>query len=96
MQTSWRVAFLIVAASAVMHISPWKTAIVLFGYWGFEHLDNRLARREKEKAIADEIEGWTPDPSDLTYEDKGEMSRVRLSGSDQIIVARVAEILRRI
>jgi hypothetical protein len=100
MQTSWRIVFLIAAAAAVAHLTTWTMLVILFGYLGFERLDNWLVRRERqkerEKVIEDEMWGWEPSPDDSNCEDKGEMSRVRLTGSDQIIVSRVAELLRRI
>ena len=96
MQISWRVAFLIVAAAGAMHLSLWKVFVVLVGYLGFEQLDRRLSQRAKEKAIHDVMCGWKVSAEDPEYEDKGEVSRVRLTGSDQVITARVAELLTRI
>jgi hypothetical protein len=96
MQISWRVAFLIVAAAAAMHLSLWKIFVVLVGYLGFEQLDRRLSQRAKEKAIHDVMCGWKVSAEDPEYEDKGEVSRARLTGSDQIITARVAELLTRV
>ena len=79
-----------------MHLSLWKVLVVFVGYLGFEQLDRRLSQREKEKAIHDVMCGWKVSAEDPEYEDKGEVSRVRLTGSDQVITARVAEILTRI
>jgi len=96
MQISWRVAFLIVAAAGAMHLSLWKVFVVLVGYLGFEQLDRRLSQRAKEKAIHDVMCGWKVSAEDPEYEDKGEVSRARLTGSDQIITARVAELMTRV
>ena len=96
MQISWRVAFLIVAAAGAMHLSLWKVFVVLVGYLGFEQLDRRLSRRAKEKAIHDVMCGWKTSAEDPEYEDKDEVSRARLTGSNQLITARVAELLTRI
>jgi len=96
MQISWRVAFLIVAAAGAMHLSLWKVFVVLVGYLGFEQLDRRLSQRAKEKAIHDVMCGWKTSAEDPEYEDKGEVSRARLTGSNQVITARVAELLTRI
>ena len=96
MQISWRVAFLIVAAAGAMHLSLWKVFVVLVGYLGFEQLDRRLSQRVKEKATHDVMCGWTISAEDPAYEDKGKVSRARLTGSDQVITARVAELLTRV
>lgn len=87
---------MIVAAGVVFHVAPWATFLVLIGYWSFERLDQWLARRAKEKAIENELWGWETDPEDPESETKGQLTRVKLDGKDQIIVARVAELLRRI
>jgi hypothetical protein len=93
MQISWRVAFLIVAAAGAMHLSLWRVFAVLVGYLGFEQLDRMLSQRAKEKAIHDVMCGWKVSAEDPEYEDKREVSRARLTGSDQIIATRVVELL---
>jgi len=55
-----------------------------------------LSQRAKEKAIHDVMCGWKVSAEDPEYEDKGKVSRTRLTGSDQIIAARVAELLTRV
>ena len=79
-----------------MHLSLWKVFVVLVGYLGFEQLDRMLSQRAKEKAIHDVMCAWKVSADDAEYEDKGEVSRVQLTGSDQIIAARVAELLTRV
>jgi hypothetical protein len=96
MQTSLRSAFLIVAAAAVLDLSLLKTCLILIGYWCFERLDLWLAKRVKDAAIADVMDGWETNPEYPEDEDKGGLTRVKLSGPNQIIVARVAELLRRV
>ena len=96
MQISWRVAFLIVAVAGAMHLSLWKVFVVLVGYLGLEQLDRRLSQRAKEKAIHEVMCGWKVSAEDLEYEDKGKVSRARLTGSDQILAARVGEMLTRV
>src|SRR5207244_7533951 len=88
--------FPIVAVAGAMHLSLWKVFVVLVGYLGFEQLDRRLSQRAKEKAIHDVMCGWKVSADDPEYEDKAEASRARLTGSDQIITARVAELLTRV
>jgi hypothetical protein len=36
-----------------------------------------------------------PDPEEVGFETKSEVSRVKLNGQNQIIVARIGELLRR-
>ena len=93
---SARAAFLLIAAAAIFHLPVWKVCLLLIGYVGFESLDQWLAKRAKGKVIEDEIYGWETDRDDSSEETKGNLTRVKLSGHQQIIVTRVAEILRRI
>jgi hypothetical protein len=99
MQPSWRALFLIVVAAGVFHIAEWQFFLVVFGYLGFESLDQWLAKRAKSKAIdaaiEDELYGWETDPDDPEYEDKNELTRVRLTSEQRIVVGRIAELLRR-
>jgi len=74
-----------VAAAGAMHLSLC-----------FEQLDRWLSQREREKAIHDVMCGWKVSAEDPEYEDKGKVSRARLTGSDQVITARVAELLTRV
>src|SRR5712691_3400705 len=96
MRPSWRVTFLIMAELAVHNIALWKATVVLIGYWSFERLDQWLSKRAKEKVIDDETDGWRTDPDNPEYEDNGQLTRVKLSDKEQIMVTRVAELLRRI
>ena len=100
MKPSWRIYFLIGVSAVVFHLRPWTAGFVLAGYVVFEWLDQWLARRAKRKAIEeviqDETDGWEPDAEDPEYESKGDWQRPRLTGKDQVIVSRVAGILRRL
>ena len=84
------------AAAGAMHLSLWKVFVILVGYLGLEQLDRRLSQRAKEKAIHDVMCGWKVSAEDPEYEDKGKVSRARLTGSDQILAARVGELLTRV
>ena len=84
------------AELAVHNIALWKATVVLIGYWSFERLDQWLSKRAKEKVIDDETDGWRTDPDNPEYEDNGQLTRVKLSDKEQIMVTRVAELLRRI
>jgi hypothetical protein len=82
--------------AVVLHVSLWTLLWVLVGYAVFDSLDQRLKRRARRKAIEDETEGWEPDRYDPESETKGNFCRVRLSGGDQVIVTRFAELLKRV
>jgi hypothetical protein len=96
---SLRAAFLIVAATVILHISFLPTVALLIGYGICADIDQWLAKRARTKALTklfdEEIFGWEPDPNKPEYENWGNLTRRRLTGNDQIIVTRVAEILRR-
>jgi hypothetical protein len=97
MQPSWRVIFLIVAAGTALHVPIWMTALTCGGYALLEALDRSIERnarqRERDAIHEDEIYGWKPDLEEL--EMKGDISRVKLHGDSQIIVTRIAQVLRR-
>lgn len=93
---SFGIAFLIVAASVLFHFSYGTALVLLGGYAGFATLDEWLAKRTKGKIIDDELVGWQQEPDDLEFETKDNRTRMQLSDRDQIIVTRVAEILRRL
>jgi hypothetical protein len=98
MQTSWRILFLIVVTAEGLHFAVWQIALIVAGYSALEGLDHWLAKRARTKAIGEAIDyslyGWENDPDDPTLEEKGEWSRIKLTGQDQIVVGRVAELLR--
>ena len=93
---SFRAVFLIIAATLIFHLSPLQGFVLLVGYVGCASLDKWLANRERDKLIECEISGWNPDPKKPEYEDKGNLTRLKLPQNEQIIVTRVAELLRRI
>jgi hypothetical protein len=97
---SARAAFLIIAAAVVLHLSVLATCILFAGYFAFDGLDqwlaNRARRRALDEAIDDETSGWEPDPDHEGWESKGGATRVRLPDKEQIIVTRIAHLLRRI
>lgn len=91
---SSRAALLIVAAAAILHLSVLQACILLIGYVGFAGLDQWLADRERTKVIENELWGWEIDPDDSHYEIKGNLSRVKLASEQQIVVTRIAELLK--
>jgi hypothetical protein len=92
----FRTSFLIVAAGVILHVAFLPIFAVLIGYVGFASLDKWLVRKRREAIIDYEIHGWTVDPEDPESEIKGNLSRVKLPSKEQIVVARVAELLSRI
>jgi hypothetical protein len=93
---TFRVGFLIIAAAKFLHLSFSQACLLLFGYFGFAALDQWLANRATEKVIDGEVSGWTPDADNSGFESKGDLSRMRLPQNEQIVVTRVAELLRKI
>ena len=95
MNPSFKVWWLIVVGCVALHLSGWNTAVVLVGYAIAEYFDHRQKRRARAKVVEGEIYGWEQSKSDSEYEEKGNLSRVRLVGQNQIIAARVAELVSR-
>jgi hypothetical protein len=101
MSTKMRATFLIVAAGMmVFHLSPLEIVIFVVGYWIASDCDQWLTRRAGiraiEKIIEDETMDWEKDPEDPDHETKGDFSRIKLPQEQQIVVTRVALILRRL
>ena len=72
------------------------SAILLFAYALCEVFDHRRANAAIKKvihAIDEETHGWKTDPEDPTAENRGELSRLKLTGSEAILVNRVAQLL---
>lgn len=94
MKTSFRVWFLIIVACAVLKLPIWMTVAIIFGYEIAEYFDQRQAKKVRQEILDDGMLGWEPSKDDPEYEAKGGLSRVRLTGKDQILAARIAELLR--
>lgn len=96
---SLRAAFLIVAASAVLHVRPWPMIVILIGYGICDEADKWFARRAKMKAVdtqyLDEMADWKDHPKNPGWEEKGDWDRIKLPQNDQIVVTRVAQVVRR-
>jgi hypothetical protein len=92
-------SLLFAAGLTVLHVSSLKTLIVLLGYLVFEWVDERVAftARLKKLDILDEIIfGWNPSAEDPEQEERGSLNRVKLTGQNQIISIRIAELLKEI
>jgi hypothetical protein len=94
MKPSFRAWFLIGVACVVFNLR-WGSAVILVGFGLAEYFDQRQAKKEREEILDDVIFGWKPSEDDKEYEDKGGLSRVRLTGQNQIIPARIGEVLVR-
>jgi hypothetical protein len=94
MKPSFRAWFLIGVACVVFNLR-WGSAVILAGYGLAEYFDQRQSKKEREEVVDDVLFGWRLSEDDKTCEDKGGLSRVRLTGGDQILAARVAELLVR-
>lgn len=95
MKPSFRAWFLIIAACVVFKFSVWVMAVILTGYGITEYLDQWQARKARETAFDDVVFGWEPCKDEPEYEEKGGLSRGRLTGQNQITVARIAELIWR-
>jgi hypothetical protein len=96
MKLSFRTWFLIIVACAVLKLPIWITLAILFGYEVAGYFDLRQAKKARQEIADDLMFGWEPNTDDPEYEDKGDLSRVRLTGKDQILVARIAELIVRV
>jgi hypothetical protein len=88
MHPSYRVLFLIAAGLTVLHVSLLSTLFVLLGYLVFEWVDERVALKTKKKKLAslyNVIFDWKPSTDDPGYEEQGGVSRIRLTGENQIV-----------
>lgn len=97
---SYRAAFVILAGGAILNLPLLKVLALVAGYTAFEQLDVWLAKRARnnavEKVFEDEVYGWKPDTESPEMETKGDYQRVKLVGHEQVIVTRVADLMRRI
>jgi hypothetical protein len=97
MHPSYRALFLIGAGCAALHVPALNSLIILLGFLVFEWVDERVAFKAKRKRLArlyDVIFGWKECQDDPSNEEQGEMQRVRLTGQNQIITVRVADLLK--
>ena len=95
----FRTLFVIIVVSLAAHIPFWPMILILVGYGICEDIDKHFAKKEKAKAINDafddEMHEWKQRPDKPDWEEKGDMDRIKLPQQEQIIVYRVAEVVRR-
>ena len=95
MNPSFRAWWLIIVACVAFNLSGRLTAVVLGGYALAEYIEQWRARKARAKAFEDVMDGWKECKADPKMEEKDEWSRVRLVGQNQIIAARIAELVSR-
>jgi hypothetical protein len=91
---SLKATFLIIAACIVLHVPSLPAGFIVLGYLGFARFDDWFASRARDRVFEYHISGWRPEPDEPRSEAKGSMVRVRLGDNEQIIVMRIAEIVR--
>ena len=89
-ETSWKAVWLILAFAVVFHLSWLKGLCILFGYIVFEQLEH-LRKRNR---IEYDLDCWEQDPDDPEWENKGNLSRRKLSGETQFLWYRIGSLLR--
>ena len=65
------------------------------GYSALESLDQWIARRVRNRELANVFDGWELDAEEPEYENKGGIGRLRLVGRDQEVVNRITHALER-
>lgn len=93
MNPSFRVWWLIIVACFVFHLSGWHTAVVLIPYAIAEFVDRWRKFALRRDVFAEVMLGWKQCKDDPEHEEKGDSTRVRLVGQNQVIVARLMELL---
>jgi hypothetical protein len=85
---SFATLFVLAIAAFRFHLNPIETIVLFAGYLGFAWLDKWYRRRQRQKIVEYELFGWKADNEDGDFENKGEMSRRRLTGQDKVNVSR--------
>lgn len=94
---SARAAFWLFIAATLLHATALQFGILLFVYFACTEFDHWRANKATKKVIAaidEETLGWETDPEDPTHEDRGGLRRIKLTNKEQILVNRVARVLR--
>lgn len=92
MKFPWRATLLIFAVGPVAHSPFAYTLLVYVGFLICECLD----QMNKQRVVEDQMDGWEADRDAPESETKGNLSRVRLTGQNQIVAYRLADLLSRI
>jgi hypothetical protein len=95
MKPSFKMWWLIIVACVTFNLSGRLTAVVLAVYALAEYIEQWQARKARAKVVDDVLFGWKPKNADSEWEDKGNLTRIRLVGQNPLIVARIAELVER-
>jgi hypothetical protein len=94
---SIRIYFLLGAGGAALNLSLWKVIVLIAGYAICDTIDQLLLKKQMRKRLLEavdyEFDGWETQ-HDPTWESKGNLSRVKLTGENQILFARITDLLR--
>jgi hypothetical protein len=91
---SYAVVFLIIVGLALTRSSAFMATLLVLGYIFFNVLDYIFKRKAIEN-LFDEETDWKHDKTNPEYENRGNLTRVKLTGANAIIVTRIGEMLRR-
>jgi hypothetical protein len=89
----WRATLLIVVIAPLLHAPLVYTLLVWIGYLFCTVLE-QMEKDKKKDQVCGEEPLWEKDAGDPEQETLGEYTRVRLPREHQIIVTRLAEMLR--
>ena len=92
-----RIYFLLGAGGAALNLPLWKVIVLIAGYAICDTIDQLLLRKQMRKRLIEavdyEFDGWEAQ-HDPTWESKGNLSRVKLAGENQILFARITDLMR--
>jgi len=94
---SLKAAFLILAGSVVLHVSPLNTLIILCGFMVCAYADRWLVERAMFKIVSEEME-WKDDKEHPEWQVSkgGGLTRIKLPEEHQAVVYRMGEMVCRI
>lgn len=95
MKPSFKVWWLIIVSGVAFNLSGRFTVFVLVVYALAEYIEQWQARKARAKVVDDVLFGWKPKNVDSEWEDKGNLTRIRLVGQNPLVVARIAELVER-
>jgi len=90
---------LIVCAGVIVKLSPIWVALIVIGYGICDDVHRRLVQRARWEIIENDLYDWKPladGSNEPDREEKGTFVRVKLSKGNDILFARIAELLWRI
>ena len=95
MRFPWRATFLIVALVPTLNVSWVYVAFILVGYNVFNFVEHLQKQTALDSEFEYEFLDWEVDQEDPGWENKGNLSREKMSPDNQIVVARTTDLLRR-